>query len=86
MVKRTNLEVANIIEAFLEGTGDAWDWDDFCSRKIENRDPDAIRIKCINLSFIHPPLLGAGYWVRTVHNCARLHNAGRVESVFDERG
>jgi hypothetical protein len=55
MVRRTNLEVADIIEAFVEGTGRDWDWDDFCSLKIENRELDAIRLKCINLSFTHPP-------------------------------
>jgi hypothetical protein len=55
MIKRTNLEVADIIEAFVEGTGGDWDWDDFCSFKIENHELDAIRLKCRNLSFTHPP-------------------------------
>jgi hypothetical protein len=61
MVRRTNLEVANIIEAFVEGTGRDWDWDDFCSLKIENSELDAIRLKCINLSFTLSPPQGYGY-------------------------
>jgi len=61
MLERTNLEVADIIEAFVEGTGKKWDWDDFCSRRIQNHDLDTIRVKCINLSFTHPPLPGDGY-------------------------
>jgi len=48
MVTRTKLEVANIIESFVEGTGERWDWDDFCSLAIENRELDAIRVKCCN--------------------------------------
>lgn len=61
MVRRTNLEVADIIEAFVEGTGRDWDWDDFCSLKIENSELDVIRLKCINLSITHPPLPGHRY-------------------------
>ena len=61
MVRRTNLEVADIIEAFVEGTGRDWDWDDFCSAKIENRELDAVRLKCINVSFTHPPPQGYEY-------------------------
>jgi hypothetical protein len=61
MVKRTDLEVASIIEAFVEGTGRDWDWDDFCSLKIENRDLDAVRLKCRGLSFSHPPRVKGHY-------------------------
>lgn len=61
MVNRTNLEVADIIEAFVEGTGKKWDWDDFCSLRIENQNLDAIRVKCINLAFTHPPFPEDGY-------------------------
>lgn len=60
-VKRTNLEVANIIEAFVDGTGSTWDWDCFCSLKIENDDLDTIRATCTNLPFTHPPSTGSGY-------------------------
>ena len=61
MLKRTNLEVADIIDAFVEGTEKKWDWDDFCSLRIENHELDTIRVKCINLTFTHPPLPGDGY-------------------------
>ena len=61
MVRRTNLEVADIIESFVEGSGRDWDWDDFCSLKIENGELDAIRLKCINVSFTHRPQPGHGY-------------------------
>jgi hypothetical protein len=61
MVKRTNQEVGNITDAFVEGTGGWWDWDDFCSFKIEDQELDAVRVKCCNLSFAHPPLPGDGY-------------------------
>jgi hypothetical protein len=55
MVRRTNLEVANIIEAFVEGTGRDWDWDDFCSLKIENSELDAIRLKHQSLFYTLAP-------------------------------
>lgn len=61
MVRRTNLEVADIIESFVEGSGRHWDWDDFCSLKIENGALDAIRLKCANVSFTHPSQTGHGY-------------------------
>ncbi len=61
MARRTKLEVADIVEAFVEGTGRDWDWDDFCSLKIGNRELDEIRLKCTNLSFTHPPPPGYGY-------------------------
>ena len=61
MVRRTNLEVADIIEAFVNGTGRDWDWDDFCSVKIENHELDGVRLKCINVSFTHPPAQGYRY-------------------------
>lgn len=61
-VRRTNLEVANIIEAFVEGTRGRWDWDDFCSLKIENPELDAIRLKCCQLSDTHPPVVKGHYW------------------------
>ena len=61
MVTRTNLQVADIIEAFVEGTGREWDWDDFCSAKIENRELDSVRLNCINVAHTHPPSQGHGY-------------------------
>ena len=54
-VRRTNLEVASIIERFLNGTGGEWDWDDFCSHKITDQELDSVRLRCSNLSATHPP-------------------------------
>jgi hypothetical protein len=48
-VRLTREEVADIIEAFLNGTGGRWDWDDFCSIRIKDPDLDAIRRRCADL-------------------------------------
>lgn len=54
-VQRTRLEVADIIEQFLNGTGDEWDWDDFCSYRITDLELDSVRLRCAGLSDIYPP-------------------------------
>ena len=54
-VQRTKVEVADIIEQFLSGSGDEWDWDDFCSHKIADVELDSVRIRCRQLSLIYPP-------------------------------
>jgi hypothetical protein len=61
MVTRSHHEVATIIDSFVEGTGSDWDWDDFCSHQIGDRELDAIRVKCSELSFSHPPVV-KGYF------------------------
>jgi hypothetical protein len=48
-VRRTRQEVAEIIETFLDGPGSAWDWDGFCSVRIEDAELDAVRLRCVNL-------------------------------------
>ena len=48
-VRYTRAQVADIIEQFLEGTGDRWAWDDFTSIKIVDPDLDAIRRRCSEL-------------------------------------
>jgi len=49
-VKRRKLnagEVAHILEAFLEGRGGPWDWDDFTSGKsLDDLELEAIRKRC----------------------------------------
>jgi hypothetical protein len=54
-VQRTKLEVASIIEQFLDGTGGDWDWDDFCSFGIADPYLDSIRMKCAGLDPAFPP-------------------------------
>jgi hypothetical protein len=54
-IERTNLEVATIIEQFINGTGGRWDWDDFCSNLITDPDLDSIRNRCDGLASEFPP-------------------------------
>ena len=54
-MKRTPDEVARIVEEFLDGTGGKWDWDDFCSIKIDGQELDHIRVLCSNASVAYPP-------------------------------
>jgi hypothetical protein len=62
-VERTKLEVACIIEQFLDGTGGKWDWDDFCSLGIRDPYLDSVRGQCIELNRTHPP-------TKTGHYCS----------------
>lgn len=39
-VHYTKAEVADIIEAFLDGTRGRWDWDDFTSLRIADPEPE----------------------------------------------
>jgi hypothetical protein len=48
-------EVADIIEAFLAGTGGDWDWDDFISFPLADPELDSIRIRCDRLPADFPP-------------------------------
>ena len=50
----TPIEAANVIEAFLAGTGADWDWDDFMHAKIEDPRVDAIRQSCNEIDGIYP--------------------------------
>lgn len=42
-------DVANIIERFMEGKGNEWQWDDFISIRIRDAELDKIRIRCSQL-------------------------------------
>jgi hypothetical protein len=55
-VQRTRLEVAEIIERFLDGTGGCWDWDDFCSHKITDPELESVRDRCSRLDIFYPPV------------------------------
>ncbi len=52
--KKKPEEVANIIEHFLDGTGGAWDWDDFISSPIHDDVLDRYRLKCNAVSEDYP--------------------------------
>lgn len=43
--KRTPREVAACLRAFLGGTGDDWDWDDFTSLRIADPELESIRMR-----------------------------------------
>ena len=53
-IQLSRLEVANIIEAFLDGTAGKGDWDGFCSFAIADPYLDSIRIRCCDLRQTHP--------------------------------
>lgn len=60
-MKRTRSEVADIIEAFLDGTGGAWDWDDFESTRIDDAELDLVREFCLDVPTRFPPPSSAGF-------------------------
>jgi hypothetical protein len=48
-------QVIDEIAKFLNGTGGAYDWDDFVSLKIEDQRLNSIRIECAELPEKYPP-------------------------------
>jgi len=55
-------EVANTIERFIEGSGEAWQWDDFINGSaLKDESLEHIRIQCQQLPSTHPPNEGQGY-------------------------
>ena len=56
-IKLSSLEVAKILQDFLDGTGDAHLWDKFThGMSLEDRHLDAIRIRCAGLSEAFPAI------------------------------
>ena len=54
--KLSNLDVAQVLEDFIEGTGGRWDWDDFLSvAELSNHRLEQIRHHCNRLSDEFPP-------------------------------
>ena len=54
-MKRTREEVAQTIEAFVDGTGRQWDWDGFISIRLDDPELEAIRKKCVAMPDQFPP-------------------------------
>ena len=54
-MKRTRQQVAETIEAFVNGTGRQWDWDGFISIRLDDPDLEAVRQKCISIRDEYPP-------------------------------
>jgi hypothetical protein len=60
--KLSKHEVANTLERFINGSGDAWEWDDFINGStLQDEFLEGIRIQCQQLPSTHPPLEGQGY-------------------------
>jgi hypothetical protein len=59
LFRRTRLtkrEVSRILENFIDGKGDRWDWDDFVSGlSLEDDYLEKIRTRCDGLSEEFPP-------------------------------
>ncbi len=51
----TKEDVADEIEAFLNGAGGAYDWSDFCTFTIADPELDKIRARCAQLDIEFPP-------------------------------
>jgi hypothetical protein len=64
-IQRTKVEVADIIERFLNGTGGEWDWDDFTSFGITDPYLDSVRIQCSELNVTFPPTEKGHYCSQT---------------------
>jgi hypothetical protein len=54
--KLSRVEVARILQDFLEGTGNKWAWDDFTSFPLEDIELERIRAKCATLDSEFPPV------------------------------
>lgn len=53
--KLSRMEVARVLEDFVEGTGSKWAWDDFTSLSLEDAELERIRIRCAALDSEFPP-------------------------------
>lgn len=60
-MKRTREEVAKTIEAFVNGTGRQWDWDDFTSIRLDDPELEAIRKRCVSVPDEFPPTTRGEY-------------------------
>jgi hypothetical protein len=51
----TKSEIADLIESFLDGSCEEWDWDDFMNERLS--DPDLVRIqrRCASVPQEYPP-------------------------------
>ena len=78
MITRTQQEVSDIIEHFIDGTVGNWDWDDFCSHRTADPDLDLIRVKCSGLGSTHRPTVKGHFCNEMVFgscSCVRRYKA-----------
>lgn len=57
----TPLEIADIIDRFVQGKTTKWEWDDFISCPISDPSLDKIRLRCANLYVEYPPQKAGEY-------------------------
>jgi hypothetical protein len=50
----SDLDVAEVIEGFVDGTLGPWDWDDFISVRVRDPRLDGVRLRCAMLGATHP--------------------------------
>jgi hypothetical protein len=60
-MKRTREQVAETIEAFINGTGRQWDWDGFISIRLDDPELEAIRQRCVTIPDQFPPTTKSEY-------------------------
>jgi hypothetical protein len=60
-MKMTRTEVADKIDAFVNGKGGKWDWDDFVAIRLSDPELDAIRQKCVSVREEYPPTTPGDY-------------------------
>ncbi|MGB2714952.1 MAG: hypothetical protein WBC51_12280 [Vicinamibacterales bacterium] len=60
----TPRQAAELIEAFLDGSGGRWDWDDFTSTRAVDPRVEGARRRCLEISERYPPTL-ANEWCST---------------------
>jgi hypothetical protein len=54
-MKMTRREIADVIDAFLDGTGGERDWNDFTSVYLDDPELDAVRQRCVDIRDEFPP-------------------------------
>lgn len=60
----TPRQAAELIEAFLDGSGGRWDWDDFTSTRAVDPRVEGARRKCLEICEQYPPTF-ANEWCST---------------------
>ena len=51
----TREDIAHVIESFLDGTCGPYDWDDFCTFSLTDRQLDEVRRECCDCDQQFPP-------------------------------
>lgn len=54
-MRQAHEEAASAIEAFVDGRGKTWDWDDYVSVAQDDPFLESIRLRCSNMPIDYPP-------------------------------